>query len=497
MKVAYEGMSSSYADLRNVFTKLLLSPGSKVVDIGSGYGRPGFTMGLFFPDLQFTGYEILPERTNEAIQIASNNKFKNIIFETKNLLNQPKEIPDADVYFFYEPTSAQTLKVLLSQIYKISTKNNKSKLTRFVVRGETGVIVPYFRTLNWLTESQWIYNEGTFLYNVFTVRNSDVTPSAGAPVFSEDQLKQFDDPSFYRWFNQWRSYKANNPEIHLPLSSLEYVITKIIHSPNFNRQKLLLILESGEVPSLPDHLREKIAIAALKVAYFKDVLQLITEHWSLPESVYIAAIKISSLNHDKLSELSLFPALKNAKLQEQISKLLEDAFKTLETKTDLRDSIELASSIYRLSRKWNLPSNKYEEFWVAKVDQYRSHFYSVNKFFYQMPAPLESNNRDRMWEIFRSQDINEQVRLAKSIDEVSENWNLNLEALKEELILMALEHRSERSVTWLDDIPISSNPSFRQKVVSFLYEWKKEKELENSNYGKNHLSELILNWKPK
>lgn len=196
--IGYEGVSSSYADLKIAMQHLALKKGSHVVDIGSGYGRPGAVVGLYYPELLLRGFEIVPERVEIANRVARANGFTNVSFETTNLVENPEKIPAADVYFFYEPAKAHTLEKILEAIHKIS--RSREAPVRLVVRGATGVILPLLTEQNWLVESDRIYANGKFLYYVFSSRIDVTTPK---PTYFESvsvhKLSAIDDRSMERW----------------------------------------------------------------------------------------------------------------------------------------------------------------------------------------------------------------------------------------------------------------------------------------------------------
>lgn len=127
------GVQSSYAMFLTTLSKLQLKGGSKVVDLGSGYGRFGFVIGLAYPELHFTGFEFVKERVIQANEISKNfglNKMVNFI--EQDLSTEAFEIPQADLYYMYDPFLDTTYKSLFkkldilaqSQKIQIATKGN-------------------------------------------------------------------------------------------------------------------------------------------------------------------------------------------------------------------------------------------------------------------------------------------------------------------------------------------------------------------------------------
>lgn len=90
--------------LRN---KMKPQPGQTVMDLGSGFGALGMLIGLFYPEVKFIGYEILPERVDEANRAALANGFTNVEFRTANLAELPA-LPIADHIYMYSPFNGET-----------------------------------------------------------------------------------------------------------------------------------------------------------------------------------------------------------------------------------------------------------------------------------------------------------------------------------------------------------------------------------------------------
>ncbi|OQW49934.1 MAG: hypothetical protein A4S09_11875 [Proteobacteria bacterium SG_bin7] len=114
----YHGWQTNYRDLANLFTLLKLKPDQKVIDIGSGYGRPGFVIGLLFPKTQYLGYEIVSERINIAKQVAAQNGFRNVTFKKQDLSASDFQIEPADVYYMYDPINDKTMRSTMKNIIR-------------------------------------------------------------------------------------------------------------------------------------------------------------------------------------------------------------------------------------------------------------------------------------------------------------------------------------------------------------------------------------------
>lgn len=92
-----------------------ISP-KKIVDLGAGYGRVGIVMQALFPDAEFLGLEILDVRINEALRIFERLGIKNCAMENKNILDEDFVIPQADIYFIYDFSGPDDVRVILNQL---------------------------------------------------------------------------------------------------------------------------------------------------------------------------------------------------------------------------------------------------------------------------------------------------------------------------------------------------------------------------------------------
>lgn len=124
-------LQTPYSLLFNILTGLELNPGSKLVDLGAGYGRLGLMLAYLFPQVEFLGIEAVPERVQEANRIFSRLGKTNIPLVIQNLL-QTDEFPSADVYYCYEYGTKEDLERLYEKLKQISQKRH----LKLVVRGK-------------------------------------------------------------------------------------------------------------------------------------------------------------------------------------------------------------------------------------------------------------------------------------------------------------------------------------------------------------------------
>lgn len=91
-----------YSELRKILFLLSPSRGSKIVDLGAGYGRMGFVLARHYPDATFVGYEIVEERVKEAKRCLAHHKCRNAEMMCEDLSADRFPLAVADFYFIYD-----------------------------------------------------------------------------------------------------------------------------------------------------------------------------------------------------------------------------------------------------------------------------------------------------------------------------------------------------------------------------------------------------------
>lgn len=117
------GVQSGYSTVLTALRYLKPEKNSRFIDLGSGYGRIGIVIGLLRPDIDFIGYEYVPQRVDIANQSAVHFKIdQSVHFITQDLSSHQFQIPEAEIYYLYDPFSEATYKYVLDQLMKISQK---------------------------------------------------------------------------------------------------------------------------------------------------------------------------------------------------------------------------------------------------------------------------------------------------------------------------------------------------------------------------------------
>ena len=138
------GYSTILLALNNIETKF----GGKVIDLGSGYGRVGLVCSLLRPDIEFIGYEYVPHRVDVGnMAVESLELSESLTFKTQDLSLESFKVPEADVYYLYDPFTKDTYEYVLKQIIEFS----KVKKVTVVTKGNArGWLVNISKDNNWL-----------------------------------------------------------------------------------------------------------------------------------------------------------------------------------------------------------------------------------------------------------------------------------------------------------------------------------------------------------
>lgn len=130
------GVQSGYSTVLTALRNLNLQAGDRFIDLGSGYGRVGLVVGLMHPEVDFIGYEYVPHRvdisnhTTERLAMT-----KHVHFHTQDLSLKEFYIPEAEIYYMYDPFSEDTYGHVLSQLIEFSKHRKITIITKGNARG--------------------------------------------------------------------------------------------------------------------------------------------------------------------------------------------------------------------------------------------------------------------------------------------------------------------------------------------------------------------------
>jgi len=168
----YAHTQTHYSLLIDIFNYLRPAPKTRIIDIGSGFGRVGFFLNLCFPELSYLGLEVVQERVECAQKIGSKNSFKNCKFQVQNLAEENYVLPKADYYYFYDPLNEKDLKKVVLDLEN-QHKHNAAKFSIIALSGYDDFLLEHLKDQSWLQvvrtlEDNFFKQAGLILQTVTT-----------------------------------------------------------------------------------------------------------------------------------------------------------------------------------------------------------------------------------------------------------------------------------------------------------------------------------------
>lgn len=128
------GVQTSYATLLEILERLNLPPNAHITDLGSGYGRLGLVAGLWRRDLVCSGYEFVSHRAHAANAAAARcGTAERVKFYHQDLGNDSFMIPEADVYYMYDPFSDDTYEKVLARLCAVGKSRKIAIVTKAIL----------------------------------------------------------------------------------------------------------------------------------------------------------------------------------------------------------------------------------------------------------------------------------------------------------------------------------------------------------------------------
>ena len=124
-----QALQTPYPEIRFILSQLKLFPSQHLVDLGAGYGRMGLVIGHFYPEIQFSGFEISGERAHEGNRMLLS--FKNVKLINEDISKTDWNLPNADVFFIYDFGDLESIIRVVDRLKDLSTR----KKIRVVGRG--------------------------------------------------------------------------------------------------------------------------------------------------------------------------------------------------------------------------------------------------------------------------------------------------------------------------------------------------------------------------
>ncbi len=123
-----------------------IKPQGHLVDLGAGYGRLGFLLARYYPQVKFTGFEYVPERVLEGNRVFHRWRLTQASLIHQDLIADNFFPPLADTYFIYDYGKVSHIRHTLNQLGQLADQ----KTFLLVTRGE-GVRSLVFHEFPWLS----------------------------------------------------------------------------------------------------------------------------------------------------------------------------------------------------------------------------------------------------------------------------------------------------------------------------------------------------------
>lgn len=145
--LSHQTLQTPYLELKEMCDFLNPAPGTKVIDLGAGYGRMGIVLKLFYPEVHFLGHELVKERVDEGERILRKYGCDKAQLEVQDIANQEYSLPEAEFYFIYDYGTIAHLRKTLAQLEEVA----KVKNFKLVARGK-GIISLILYEHPWLSQ---------------------------------------------------------------------------------------------------------------------------------------------------------------------------------------------------------------------------------------------------------------------------------------------------------------------------------------------------------
>jgi len=125
-----QAMQTPYTEIRQILDLLLPVKESTIVDLGCAYGRMAHVVGRHFPDVNFIGYELVPERVSEGNRVLSKFHHPRCVLETADLSEAHFVPPVAEYYFIFDFGSRSAIEKILEDLKKIALQKSITVVAR-------------------------------------------------------------------------------------------------------------------------------------------------------------------------------------------------------------------------------------------------------------------------------------------------------------------------------------------------------------------------------
>lgn len=113
-----------YSELRRILTELNPKEGDRIIDLGAAYGRMAFVIAKHFPEVEFTGYELIAERVRVGQKAFLNYGIKPEALHLQDITDPNFFLIPAPYYFIYDFGSRDAIEILLQKLQSIAKQQS-------------------------------------------------------------------------------------------------------------------------------------------------------------------------------------------------------------------------------------------------------------------------------------------------------------------------------------------------------------------------------------
>jgi hypothetical protein len=127
--LSHQTLQTPYSELKQMCELLNPVPGSRLVDLGAGYGRIGLVLAALYPEVVFLGYEYVLERVAEGRRILEAFRCTGRL-EKQDLTAEDFQLPEAEYYFLYDYGTVAHIRKTLGHLEMMAEKKNFKVIAR-------------------------------------------------------------------------------------------------------------------------------------------------------------------------------------------------------------------------------------------------------------------------------------------------------------------------------------------------------------------------------
>lgn len=125
-----QAMQTPYTEIRYLLSLLNPIPGQSISDLGCAYGRMAFVIGRHYPEVSFTGFELVQERVREGQRVLAQFPFPKVHLEAADLSSAGFQPPISDFYFIFDFGSKSAIDKSLNDLRGIARRQPVTVIAR-------------------------------------------------------------------------------------------------------------------------------------------------------------------------------------------------------------------------------------------------------------------------------------------------------------------------------------------------------------------------------